>query len=79
MEMNMKTQRANISEDRINAIAATAGCSRERSVEILDPEYTYWSERGDSTKDGHFAYLENASVPEIAGWVRSISRDMDAE
>ena len=73
------TQRANISEEKINAIAAEAGCSRDRTTEILDPEYTYWSERGDSTQEEHFAYLENASVSAIAGWVKSIAHDMEAE
>ena len=75
----MTSERANISEEKIDAIAAAAQCSRERTLEILDPEYTYWSQCGDSTRAEHFEFLETASVERIAGWVASISRDIGSE
>ena len=59
---------------RIAAIAALAGVSEEHAREIIDPDYTYWSQRGDSTREEHLAFLAGPNEP-IADWVRSVARD----
>jgi len=45
------------------------------TLEILDPGYTYWSQRGDSTESEHRHFLEHAELDEISEWVSSIARD----
>lgn len=72
-------ERANISEEKIREIATLAGCPVGEAETIIDPEYTYWSQRGDSTKEEHFAYLEHSSAEEITGWVQSICRERESE
>lgn len=60
----------------IDDIACFAGVKREVAEEILDIDYTYWCDRGDTTKEEHLGWLATAPMQEIANWVRSIANDM---
>lgn len=48
------------------------------ALSILDPEYTYWSDRGDSTRDEHLDWLTTATDDELRSWLDSIIKDMIA-
>jgi len=50
----------------------------EKAREIIDPDYTYWCDRGDSTREEHMEFLAGPDQA-IAGWVASIYRDIRAE
>ncbi len=63
-----------MTEQRIGVIAGLAGVSVDTATEIIDPDYTYWSQRGDSTREEHMAFLAGPDA-DIAEWVRSIASD----
>ncbi len=64
-----------MTEEKIKQIAELAECPLETTRQIIDPDYTYWSQRGDSTREEHLAFLDG-SPAEIAAWVRSVANDL---
>jgi hypothetical protein len=67
-----------MNDEKIREIAALAGCTIDEATPIIDPDYTYWSERGDSTHEEHMDFLAGPASA-IADWVRSILTDMRDE
>ncbi len=63
-----------MNEKRIAVIAALSGVPADTVREIIDPEYTYWSQRGDSTREEHMEFLVGPDQ-RIADWVGSIYRE----
>lgn len=41
-------------------------------LRILDPGFTYWSDKGDCSRDEHLEFLNSAPKEQIAAWLKVV-------
>lgn len=60
-----------ISESKIQEVATCASVPLEFAKKLIDPEWKYWCDRGDASREEHWNFLLS-DVQTIADWVKSI-------